>query len=210
MQEPNRFGCIPRMYETDSNWVEYECRCGQRFWARGPASMVRNCRQVGGQCRTVRSTPEKPVVGTTKLKDELLGARFGGIEVVGQERGKGWKVRCDCGRERFILSGTAILGGAYKSCGQCTYEERSAAATTKAPSSALRASDVAEMKFTIPLNPDSYPEGVGCFKQCASGDHPDIWYKVEDGSNGMDSGEDCPLCLALARLELQGEERTGR
>jgi hypothetical protein len=186
-QQANSHGCIPRFYEPLSPWVQYECLCGQMFWMKGPPSQVRSCRQQGYVCA--------PRAGSTQLA--LIGKVYGSLTVVGHERGKGWKVKCACGNERYLMNSTQLAQGGYKSCGRCaeyvagklmTHREvvmaeatlGSALATMDAPSSSLRESDVAANSFL-----------GGPMRSCCM-EHAAIMF----------NGVDCPLCLALARIEI--------
>lgn len=174
-QTENKFGVTPRFYESHSKWVEYECKCGNMFWLASPASQARSCRQRKMQCREARLGP---VSGNPQL--DLMGKEYGSIKVVGHERGKGWKIKCWCGRERFIFGGTALARGAYKTCGQCTEAERYRGAAASGTTATESASNEAESRRK--------------YHVCAAG-HQWITYRKVDG-------EDCPLCLALARIEL--------
>lgn len=168
-QTLNRFGCTPRLYEHGSRWVKYECRCGNMFWSMTTPSQTRNCRQAGKECRVGGE-------GASSAQLQLHGKEWGSIKVIGHERGKGWKIRCRCGRERYIISGTALATGAFKTCGQCTEEERHRNWNTIAT-----------------LAPPTGNVKTGAGTTCEDG-HRRINYRAhEDG---------CPLCLALARIEI--------
>lgn len=184
-QVSNSHGVTPRWREAESRWVQYECRCGNLFWMTGPPSQVRGCRQQHMECKA-----RDDRAGTTML--QLTGKEYGGgdLIVTGHERGKGWKVRCICGRERFIINSTMLAAGSYATCGQCNREERDrkrreiVIAASGAPPSDLRSSVVAG--------------NISC-----SDGHQAITFDPADGG-----GDGCPLCLALARIEMLEAQQT--
>ena len=47
-------------------------------------------------------------------------SRYGMLTVLGHERGVGWRVRCDCGNERYFEGGH-LRTGTYRSCGCARY-----------------------------------------------------------------------------------------
>lgn len=212
VQTPNVHGCIPRFYEPGGPWTQFECPCGQMFWARGAKSQARSCRQQGKQCR-IQVGGSSVATGGRAPTLALAGNTYGSLMVTGHERGKGWKVKCACGRERSILNGTLLANGGYKTCGACTEQERargmheqhrevvmaeatlgSALSSIGAPSSSLRESDV-----VANLGGLGAMVGVGGI-MCRDG-HQRIWYEV-DATDGTGHDELCPLCMALARIEL--------
>ncbi len=136
-------------------------------------------------------TAKSDRAGTTTL--QLAGKEYGGgdLTVVGHERGKGWKVKCICGRERFIINSTMLAAGSYATCGQCNREERDRKrraniAGTAAPPSGLRPSVVAGNN--VPADITGY---AGCNLE-----HSFVAYLWSEHDGG------CPLCLALARIEM--------
>lgn len=187
-QAPNKFGCTPVRYESGSNWVQYKCRCGEMFWTRTSPSMTRSCRQQGKQC--------KAAGGPARL--DLQGKRFGALEVIRHEKGKGWKVECDCGRTRYILNSTQLANGGYQTCGQCTEEQRRKnTAITEAPPSALRAPVVAAISQQFDnARIVGAAMDAGTLKECSL-DHPAILYLTADHVDG------CPVCLRSAQIELR-------
>lgn len=54
-----------------------------------------------------------------------VASNYGMLTVLGHERGLGWRVRCDCGTERYF-DGGALRTDTYRSCG-CTRYKRHAA-----------------------------------------------------------------------------------
>lgn len=181
----NKHEVLPLSYEEDeqgrvTGWLKYECGCGRLFWSRDGVNKVKGCPDM---CAPGRTPGRKRM--------DLVGERRGDLEVVGYDKGMGWLVRCVCGREKRVTNTTMLNMGAYKSCGQCTEHERRDRAIARAitgvmtgvggkdaPSSALRASDVAEVYEKL--------------NSCSEG-HSRISYIADD----------CPLCIALAQLELQ-------
>lgn len=183
-QIPNSYGVTPRYYEPDTPWVEYECVCGKMFWLRSPPSQVRKCSQGGGDRCEGDVTPGG---GGNQTRLKLMGRRSGALTVIGHKKGEGWKVRCDCGREKTLINGTLLNNGGYKSCGKCGPEERDG---RYAHSDTLRASSFAVIKFAD--DPKSPLE----LHKCQS-EHPAIYFERSTHHDGC-----CPLCVMMAKVEM--------
>lgn len=183
----NKNGAFPIYYEkTDrgalSGWIKYICFCGNMFWGNEGVDKAGKC---------IVCVPRPKTTGPRVL--DLVGRKFGSIVVLAHEKGKGWKIRCWCQRERHIINSTALGAGVYKTCGQCTVEERfegkaeADAAAKREDEKEYKAGEVARAQE--PANDP--PRNM---QMCDEG-HEYVYFKRND--------DGCPLCVALARIELQ-------
>lgn len=178
-----------------TGWTRYRCRCKALYWSREKTGEAQGC----GTCmerdrRQGTESYEPSGRGGAKPRLGLIGQKFGYVEVTGHQKGKGWEITCACGRSRYISGGTAISRGSYKTCGQCTHEERHL--PSMAPPSALRAPVVAAISARLD-NARIIGTAIdaGTMAECSL-DHAPILYDPALHPDG------CPLCIASARLEL--------
>lgn len=203
--KPNKVGTTPVEYELNdrgalTDWIRYRCECQQLFWSREGTTKTGVC---------PKCVLEKSLQGGRRLLD-LQGKRYGDLEVVRHVKGEGWEVKCRCGNVRTIVNSTALGKGIYKTCGQCSYEER-AAASPMAPPSALRAPVVAGINtvqsYYVPVvaaiserldNARIIGTAIdrGEFTECSL-DHAPILFNPALHPDG------CPVCLRSAQIELQ-------
>lgn len=218
----NRFNVEPTAFEqTDSRcemgdkistgWKQYKCHCRADFWSREEPVKVQGCPRC---IRKDTSATPAPAEHVKRSRLQLEGMRIGSLFVEGRAKGQGWVVRCDCGRRRYILGGTALARGAYQTCGQCKERERVrqrrvdemegiAAAQagivlpSMAPPSALRAPVVAALSARLD-NARIIGTAIdrGEFTECSL-DHAPILYDPVLHPDG------CPVCLRSAQIELQ-------
>lgn len=178
---PNKHGVTPLQYEVSdrgsvTGWIRYRCGCEKAFWSREGIDKTECCMLC------LQKRREEASEGGRKKLD-LQGKKYGSIEVTGHEKGKGWKVRCACGRERHILNSTSLAAGIYKTCGQCTYEERERTAMEKLAGNG---------------------SGEDYLREICTEEHAPIAFYRSIQGDGV-----CPLCMAMARIELLEAEQAG-
>lgn len=207
----NRHGVLALEYETDEHerdtgWNKYQCKCGAEFWKRVPYSLARGC----GNCGDGRGAQ-------TKL--DLIGRTFGRLEVVDHVRGRGWVVKCKCGNEKYIMNSTQLANGGNKSCGVCWMSKEhqsrlqhyaggrsqvTASSGAPPPSPAHVSRGNAVVAGNMPPTKDIWAGRTMPNLAACAADHTRITYDIDANADG------CPLCMALARIELlEADESQG-
>ena len=224
----NRYGVQQLDYETmvgvigsQSGWVRYKCYCDRLFWKRVTLSQVRGCGQCGATGRGVKND----ITGLKSGRVEVVGHEKGKGWVCKCVCGREKTVLS----ATLLTSGAVKSCGLCRN--ETPDQWPSANDAIKAQSSGLRPPDFAISKgigkglpdFAI-NNPDKYSEserellmaiiktkedpsaGDWHMRVCKSPSHPiddrtaayhAVWYVERTGED-----RDCPLCLALAKVEL--------
>lgn len=106
---------------------------------------------------------------TSKYSDEeYIGKRYGHLEVIRYDIGKGFLVRCDCGAERYA-DGYKLTNGRIESCGKCEYHRlvKSEGATTTGNESRLfHIWSTMKNRCCNPNNPDYFRYGGRGIELC--------------------------------------------